>query len=285
MKMKRKIVLVAGVLAAGTLLAAVPSKLSYRGVLTWRDNGRPVEKSGAESIRFNLYDRNSSPKADKMKLVWSREFSVAVDSNGLFYTELNDTEGIDRLPGSPSLADALASCDGEVELGLQPKGMTELRPRQRFSLYVRATRAARAGAADYAYTPGGLTAPGLSADEVTTGGVTVPSGGRVAVPGACRFSSMPARIVGGYKDTAITLEQVRTMRPSLPYNRGCFVNVATNSSDTALSDMLITYENDQGAYNAIVPRGGQVIWDEDSFQLVTNVQTVAIDAFGEIRRD
>ena len=280
--MKRTILMMSAVLlTAGALMAAVPSKLSYRGVLAWSNNGKDVPKSGAESITFRLYDRNS-PSNGEMRVVWARELSVAVDSNGVFYTELNDREGINRLEGSPSLADALASCDGEVELGLQPEGMGELRPRQRFSLYVRATRAARAGSADYAYTPGGLLAPGLSADEVTTGGVTVPKGGHVAVPGACRFSSMPARIVGGYEKTALTLQQVRTLRPSLPYNRGCFVNDPSNTNDTALCDMLITYENEQGAFNAIVPRGGRVVWGSKADM---NVQTMAIDAFGEIRRN
>ena len=283
--MKRTILMMSAVLlTAGALMAAVPSKLSYRGVLAWSNNGKDVPRSGAESITFRLYDRNSVSNGE-MKVVWARELSVAVDSNGVFYTELNDAEGINRLPGSPSLADALASCDGEVELGLQPEGMGELRPRQRFSLYVRATRAARAGAADYAYTPSGLLAPGLSADEVTTGGVTVPKGGHVAVPGACRFSSMPARIVGGYEKTALSLEQVRTLRPSLPYDRGCFVHLPENPLDTALSDLLITYENEQGAYNAIVPRGGRVVWGDSTDGLVTNVQTMAISAFGDIRRD
>ena len=276
--------LLLALLAATTAEAAVPSKLSYRGVLAWSNNGKDVPRSGAESIMFRLYDRNSESNGE-MRVVWARELSVAVDSNGVFYTELNDAEGINRLPGSPSLADALASCDGEVELGLQPEGMGELRPRQRFSLYVRATRAARVGAADYAYTPGMLVAPGLSADEVTTGGVTVPEGGHVAVPSACRFSSMPARIVGGYEKTALSLEQVRTLRPSLPYDRGCFVHLPENPLDTALSDLLITYENEQGAYNAIVPRGGRVVWGDSTDGLVTNVQTMAISAFGDIRRD
>ena len=280
--------LLLALLAATTAEAAVPSKLSYRGVLSWKNaGGLDVPRSGAESITFRLYDRNSVSNGE-MKVVWARALSVAVDSNGVFYTELNDAEGINRLPGSPSLADALASCDGKVELGLQPEGMGELRPRQQFSLYVRATRAARAGSADYAYTPGGLLAPGLSADEVTTGGVLVPPGGHVAVPGACRFSSMPARIVGGYEKTSLVLEQVRTLRPSLPYDRGCFLNYdlsSTNLTDTALSDLLITYENEQGAYNAIVPRGGRVVWGNADDALVTNVQTMAISAFGDIRRD
>ena len=279
--MKRTILMMSVILlAAGVLMAAVPSRLSYRGMLKFSQNAIPGGCS--LPLTFRIYDGRQDAATN---VVWARTFSVVLETNGTFYTELNDIEGVNRLPSAPSLADAIAGCDGQVEIGLQPEGMQELRPRQRFGTYVRATRAARAGSADFAYTPGTLTAPGVIAEEVHTGGVSVPEGGHAMVPAGCRFSPQAERVVGGSAGTALALKGVNLMRPTLPLDQGCYVNAKTNPLDFAASDMLLTYENEQGAYNVIVPAGGCVIWGGGNADIVTNVQTVAVGAFGEIKKN
>ena len=280
-KLMKNVALLLALLAVTTAEAAVPSRLSYRGMLKFSKNAIP---GGCTlPLTFRVYDVRPDAATN---VVWARTFSVVLETNGTFYTELNDFEGINRLPGAPSLADAIAGCDGEVEIGHQPEGMQERRPRQRFGTYVRATRAARAGAADFAYTPGTLTAPGVIAEEVHAGGVTVPEGGHAVLPSGCRFSPQRERVVGGSSGTALALKGVNLMRPTLPLDRGCYVNDGDNELDFAASDMLLTYENEQGAYNVILPAGGRVTWGGGgAAPVATNVQTVAVGAFGEIKKN
>ena len=253
--------------------AAVPNVLTYRGVIA-KGDGTP--ESGVVPITFSIYD-----SAHPGVALWSRTFTVVADKEGAFYVELNDRMGANALKTTLSLTEALASVvEGEPELGLAINGEAECRPRQRLGVYLRATRAASAYAADAAYTPGmASVAGGAYADAVSAGAVTVPAGGAVTVPEKCSFASMRERPVGGSAQTTVVVGGVSMARAPLPLGEGCYR--AGDDGILAPCDLMLVYDSDQGAFNAIVPRGGQVV--TGSGTAAANFQTVGVNAFGAVK--
>ena len=118
---------VVAAMTATTAMANVPQVLTYRGVLL-RSTGE--RKAEALSLTFRLYDSKAPETA-----LWARTLRVPIDTNGVFYAELNDREGNDPDGIGRSLADAMGLVKGAPEIGLTPPDANELKPRQRLSTF------------------------------------------------------------------------------------------------------------------------------------------------------
>ena len=123
MKTKMMMGLVVAAMTATTAMANVPQVLTYRGVLL-RSTGE--RKAEALSLTFRLYDSKAPETA-----LWARTLRVPIDTNGVFYAELNDREGNDPDGIGRSLADAMGLVKGAPEIGLTPpvSGFPRLRAR------------------------------------------------------------------------------------------------------------------------------------------------------------
>ena len=78
--------LITGLAVAAMVVAAfadVPQALTYRGVL--RRSGGGEQSAGAIELTFRLYDSKTPETA-----LWARTVRVPIDTNGVFYAELND---------------------------------------------------------------------------------------------------------------------------------------------------------------------------------------------------
>ena len=142
--------------AAAAAIADVPQVLTYRGVLR-RTGG--YERATSLEMTFRLYDSAAPETA-----LWARTMRVPVDTNGVFYAELADTNGNDPDGIGYPLADVMGAIKGTPEIGLTPPDAEELRSRQTLSTAPRAARAARAKAADVVYAPTGAYAQGVNID-------------------------------------------------------------------------------------------------------------------------
>lgn len=262
--MKAFVSLMVAMLAYG-LVADVPQALTYRGVLS-RTGG--YDRSTALELTFRLYDSQHPSKA-----LWARTMRVPVDTDGVFYAELKDTNGTDPDGIGFTLVDAMGRVKGTPEIGLTPPDAPELKPRQQLKTSVRAARAARAKAADVVLAPTGAYAQGVDIDTAVVGGITVtPEAKFAAFPRNCTLTQIKeTRDIGGGA-SEITLRDVRSARPNWPV---CFdQNSFKYTTESAPCDMILTYEGEDGAFNVIVPAGGK-IEDGDSA-----VQTVCGTAFG-----
>ena len=248
-------------------LAAVPQVLTYRGVLQ-RTGG--YDHATSLELTFRIYDSLSPETA-----LWARTLRVPIDTNGVFYAELNDKDGVDPDGIGRSIADAMGAVKGAPEIGLTPPDANELKPRQRLSTSPRAARAARTSAADVVYAPAGAVADGVFIDVAAVGSVTVQEGATLkAFPSKCTLTRVQDRELGGGANSSITLRNVTTTRPNWPAS---FVQDGFKfTTETAPCDMFLTYDGADGAFNVIVPAGGKV---EDGGG---KAQTVYGTAFGNL---
>ena len=113
MKTKMMMGLVVAAMAAAAF-ADVPQALTYRGVL--RRSGGGEQSAGAIELTFRLYD-SKTPET----VLWARTVRVPIDTNGVFYAELNDTDGLDPDGIGRTLADAIGMVKGAPEIGLAPR--------------------------------------------------------------------------------------------------------------------------------------------------------------------
>ena len=258
---------VVAALFAATANAAVPQVLTYRGVLR-RTGG--YERAMSLEMTFRLYDSAAPDTA-----LWARTMRVPVDTNGVFYAELSDRGGNDPHGIGYTLADAMGVIKGTPEIGLTPPDAEELRPRQTLPTAPRAARAARAKAADVVYAPTGAYAQGVNIDYAVVNEITVQAGASLAaLPPKCSLTKLDegrVRELGG-GDSSITVRDVKSVRPNWPVN---FTQDSFKyATDSAPCDMILTYEGDDGAFNAIVPAGGKIEGAS------ANVQTIYGTAFG-----
>ena len=251
--------------------AAVPQALTYRGVLT-RTSG--YDRPTALELTFRLYDSKAPEKA-----LWARTMRVPVDTNGVFYAELSDANGSDPDGIGFTLADAMGAIKGTPEIGLTPPKAAELKPRQQLATGVRAARAARTKAADVILAPTGALADGVFIDMAAAQDVTVlPGAAAAAFPARCTLTSVKLpdrdgndRKLGG-ENSAITVRDVAVARPNWPAS--FTADGFTYTTASAACDKVLTYEGEDGAFNVIVPKGGQIKGEG------ANVQTICGTAFG-----
>ncbi len=249
--------------------ASVPQRLAYRGVLDWTDR---EDVATSREMTFRLYDSNEPGTA-----LWARMMRVKVETNGVFYAELSDASGIDPDDIGFPLVDALAAIKGTPEIGLTLAGFPELSPRQKLGTSPRAARAARAKAADVVYAPTGAYAEGVNINAAVVDQVTVQNGAsKVALPGRCNLVKLgtgQVRELGG-GDAAITVRDVTSIRPANP---SCFSQDSFKyTTGSAPCDMILTYQNNDGVFNVIVPAGGKIV----SGNAADDVCTVGGTAFG-----
>ena len=237
-------------LVAATANAAVPEVLTYRGQLS--RTGGFAERGENLTLTFKIYD-----SAAPATVLWGRSVVASVDSNGVFYAELKDDNGA-AVQGATytALVDAVAAAKGAIEVGLTPPGAGEITPRQTLTTGVRAARAARTKAVDIFYAQNRIMAESAAIDELIVNSVTV-TNGSAQLPPVCYLEG---------------LSPARSAWPYVPASQGCYM------TPNASCDMVLTYENDEGAFSVILPKGCRV--DGSS---TTQVRTVNATAFGTPR--
>jgi len=256
-------------IAGGTsfsLSAAVPEVLTYRGQL-WRTGGFAA---GGENLTltFKIYD-SEAPET----VLWGRTVVAAVDTNGVFYAELKDDNGAAVQGASyTALVDAVAAAKGAIEVGLTPPGAGEISPRQTLTTGVRAARAARTKAVDVFYAENRVIAQRAAIDELLVNSVTV-TNGAAQLPPVCYLAPVAEQSVGGGKGTVTIkgLSPARAASPYAPASSGCY------TTGSAACDMALTYENNEGAFSVLLPKGCQVQGASGASR------TVSATAFGTAR--
>ena len=234
---------------------AMPQRLTYRGVLK-------KEVVGIVPIHYAVYDSSLKGSA----ALWERDIPTKVESNGVFYVEIEDGTVVK----GNSLADALAYAGGVPEIAVSMDGL-EVAPRMRLSTWVRGTRALRARGVDVADVSGFAVVPGtagvyeLEADTVTV------TGGSGSYPDKCYMTPMQQRTLGG---ETVVLKDVRIKEDAWPFANSRKGDLYTTES--ALADAVVTYENADGAFNLIVPQGGQI----KGAEAAGTVHTVSVSAYG-----
>jgi nitrogen fixation protein FixH len=252
-------------LVAATANAAVPEVLTYRGQLS--RTGGFAERGENLTLTFKIYD-----SAAPATVLWGRSVVTSVDSNGVFYAELKDDNGA-AVQGAThtALVDAVAAAKGVIEVGLTPPGAGEITPRQTLTTGVRAARAARTKAVDVFYAQNRIMAQGAAIDELMVNSITV-TNGTAQLPPVCYLAPVAEQSLGGGKGT-VTIKGLSPARAAWPYapaSKGCYTIGA------ASCDMALTYENDEGAFSVLLPKGCKV---EGSS--ATQARTVNATAFGK----
>ena len=253
---------------AAAAFADVPQALTYRGVL--QRAGGEEWTGGSLNLTFRLYDSKDPGTA-----LWARTIRVPVNSDGVFYAELNDVDGKDPDGIGRSIADAIGMITGAPEIGLTPPDAEELKPRQRLSTAPRAARAVRAAAADVVYAPAGAVADGVFIDVAAVERVTVQESATLkSFPDRCTLTRVQDRELGGGANSQITVRDMTMVRPNWPAN---FTQSGFKFTTTsAPCDMILTYDGPDGAFNVLVPAGGKV---EDNG---SKAQTIYGTAFGNL---
>ncbi|MBO4287091.1 MAG: hypothetical protein J5985_02865, partial [Kiritimatiellae bacterium] len=232
---------------AATAQAAVPEMLTYRGQLS-RTGGFSSEGENL-ALTFKLYDSE-----DPATVLWGRSVIVAVDKDGVFYAELKDDNGA-AVQGAAhtALVDAVAAAKGAVQVGLTPPGAGEITPRQTLTTGVRAARAARTKAVDVFYAENLVMAQQAAIDELVVDSVTVTNGAAL-LPPVCYLAPVPQQSIGGGKGkvTIKGLSPARAASPNAPAASGCY------TTGSASCDMALTYENNEGAFSVLLPKGCKV---------------------------
>lgn len=256
--MKKSVVLGIALATAGLLQAAVPNVLIYHGQLA-----KAGEKLDGRALQmtFSIYDG-----AEATTPVWTFTDAVKLGINGEFTAELKDDK----------LADKLAKVAGDAYIALTPAGGTEF-PRQKLELYPRAARAARAKSADAAYAKQNVYAKTATIGWAGVESLTVPEGGEAILPTDCTLSGDKEHTLGGAKTTEVIVKKVTTQRDAYPAafagsTSGCFVSTAT------ASDMIVVYDDEDGAYSLVLPKGSAV-----SANGKRTVQTVQGNSFGRTK--
>lgn len=262
--------LLLALLAATTAEAAMPSALTYRGLLKYRNKGDEAIKPAIYPITFSVYD---SLRPDT--LLWRRTIPVNVSTNGVFYTELSDEAAVPRVLPDVKLADALASTKGVPEIGVSmDDGQTELKPRQRLMTGVRSARAHRTRGVDFAAATDGAYIPGAAGiNELYAKQVTVSPEAGASFPSSCALLPMRTRVLGD-TNSVVTVRDIVLPRPAWPAE----VGASQFFNGTAQCDAIVTYEGEDGAFNMIVPGGGAIEGGDAAVQ-----QTVSVSAFGTVR--
>ena len=244
-------------LFAAATAEAMPQRLTYRGVLK-------KEVSGIVPVHYAVYDSSLKGSA----ALWERDIPTKVESNGVFYVEIEDGSVVK----GNSLADALAHAGGVPEIAISMDG-SEVAPRMRLSTWVRGTRALRAKGVDvvdianFAVVPGTACVYELAADTVT---VTDGSG---SFPDKCYMTPMQQRTLGG-SGAKVVLKGVRIKEDAWPFANSRKDDLYTTES--ALADAVVTYENADGAFSLVVPQGGQITGAEAA----GTAHTVSVSAYG-----
>ena len=264
MKKATLLMFAAALFAAATAHAAVPEMLTYRGQL-WRTGGFAA---GGENLTltFKIYD-SEVPET----VLWGRSVVAAVDTNGVFYAELKDDNGAAVQGASyAALVDAVAAAKGAIEVGLTPPGAGEISPRQTLTTGVRAARAARTKAVDVFYAQNRVMAQRAAIDELVVNSVTV-TNGSAQLPPVCYLEPVAEQSLGGGngKVTIKGLSPARSAWPYAPASKSCY------TTSGASCDMALTYENDEGAFSVLLPKGCKVEGDSAA------VRTVNATAFGK----
>lgn len=256
-----------------TASAAMPAALTYRGMLRYqgKSEGDTAIKPAIYPITFSIYD-SLRPET----LLWRRTIPVNVGSNGVFYTELSDEAAVPKVLPDVKLADALASTKGVPEIGVSmDEGVTELKPRRRLSTGVRATRAHRTRGVDLAAAADGVYVPGAAGvNELYAKKVTVSPEAGASFPSSCALLPMRTRVLGS-TNSVVTIRDVVLPRPAWPAEVGAS---QLFTGGQAGCDAILTYEGEDGAFNMIVPGGGQITGGDAALQ-----QTVSVSAFGKIK--
>ena len=266
MKTLMGLAMVAAAVAAATAHAAVPEMLTYRGQL-WRTGGFSADGENL-TLTFKIYD-SEAPET----VLWGRSVVASVDTNGVFYAELKDDNGAAVQGASyAALVDAVAAAKGAIEVGLTPPGAGEIAPRQTLTTGVRAARAARTKAVDVFYAENRVVAQQAAIDELMVSSVTV-TNGAAQLPPVCYLAPVAEQSLGGGKGTVTIkgLSPARAASPYAPASSGCYTTSA------ASCDMALTYENDEGAFSVLLPKGCQVQGASGA------ARTVSATAFGTAR--
>lgn len=241
---------------------AMPQKLTYRGML--RTDGSAVEAE-LRPLTFAIYDSAAPGSA----ALWSRTILTKVETNGVFYTELEDGNVV----SGNTLADAFASAGGVPEIAVSDGSGAELAPRAKFSTWVRGARVLRTKGVDLVSVRGEAIVPGTAGVfELYADRVTVEPGGSGQFPSDCWLTPMRQRTLGD--GSTVTLKDVLIKEDAWPYADARKENLFT--TDSALSDAVVTYENADGAFSLVVPQGGQITGKEAA----GTVHTVSLSAFG-----
>ena len=253
-------------LVAATANAAVPEVLTYRGQLS--RTGGFAERGENLTLTFKIYD-----SAAPVTVLWGRSVVASVDSNGVFYAELKDDNGA-AVQGATytALVDAVAAAKGAIEVGLTPPGAGEITPRQTLTTGVRAARAARTKAVDVFYAENRVVAQQAAIDELMVSSVTV-TNGAAQLPPVCYLASVAEQSLGGGKGT-VTIKGLSPARAASPYAPAGSGSYTTGS---AACDMALTYENNEGAFSVLLPKGCQVQGASGA------ARTVSATAFGTAR--
>lgn len=263
---KTTLSILAAVFAAAVAQAAVPEVLTYRGQLT--RTGGFAEGGENLALTFKIYD-SAAPTV----VLWGRTVVAKVDKDGVFYAELKDDNG-SAVQGAAhtALVDAVAAVKGAVEIGLTPPGAGEILPRQTLVTGVRAARAARTKAVDIFYAENRVLAGKTAIDELSASTVTV-TNGVAQLPPVCYLAPVAEQSVGGGKG-AVTIKGLSPARAAAPFAPGSSGRYTTPS---AACDMALTYENDEGAFSVLLPKGCKIQGEN------AKVRTVNATAFGTPR--
>lgn len=252
------------VCGAATAAPQPPRTLTYRGILR-----SPSESENATIARleFRIYDSGKPSEA-----LWGRRVAVTVAVDGEFYAELRDDNGV-RLDGTTyaDLEIALAAVDGAIEIGVTPVGGKEM-PRQRLTTSPRAAHAYRAKAVEVISTDANVAVPNgaVRTFSLVTGNLTCNTKNGTTLPSRCNFSVLPERIIGG-EESAVKICSVKTDRAAWPT-----ALAAVTGDVTAPCDMIITFDGEDGAFNAILPEGAKFTAPGEK------AQPVADTAFGRL---
>ena len=261
---KLAMTVLAAALGVATANAAVPEVLTYRGQLS--RTGGFAEQGENLALTFKIYD-SAAPET----VLWGRSVIVKVDRYGVFYAELKDDNGAAVQDAAyMALVDAVAAAKGAIEVGLTPPGAGEIAPRQTLTTGVRAARAARTKAVDVFYAENLVTAKQADIDELVVDSVTV-TNGTALLPPVCYLAPVPRQSIGGGKGkvTIKGLSPARAAFPHAPTASGCYIG-------TASCDMALTYENNEGAFSVLLPKGCKVDGSSEA-----PVRTVSATSFGK----
>lgn len=241
-----------------------PRTLTYRGILR---NPSGSEAASVARLEFRIYDSGKPDEA-----LWGQQITVTVAAGGEFYAELRDDNGV-RLDGTAyaNLELALAAVDQAVEIGVTPVGGEEM-PRQRLTTSPRAARAYRAKAVEVISTDANVAVPNgtIRTSSLVTGNLTCNTKTGTTLPKDCYFSALPERIIGG-EDSGVKIRSVKTDRAAWPTALS-----AVTGEVTAPCDMIITFDGEDGAFNAILPEGAKLTAPGEK------AQPVADTAFGRL---
>lgn len=139
----------------------VPYAFNYQGVL--RGGSGEMLAGGPKKVAFRLYD-----SAVAGETLWGREFSVQLETNGLFNVELSDSgAGLSSKPyvlsdPAPSLSQVVATSPA-LYLGLTVVGNAEIAPRQQLLSVPYALMAGDVKSASGSFTVAGELAAGSGA--------------------------------------------------------------------------------------------------------------------------